>query len=407
MTTPDSRQPALRKIVRTVLAALGTVLPMSVVGFERKRARYWQALPIRSMAGVLVALFFTLGALGFFMDLIGWKRLPLWALLLSAALFGMTGVVSFVTLRRRVFKLIPVLVVLGIAINYAPDRLPRGPHIPLSDAAHERIALDAICMMSATLLGYWSFLLFINSQGLEQVRTRAELDIAYSMQQMLVPPIARRTGSFEAYGVSLPSEEVGGDLVDLIPTEAGWIACIADVSGHGIQASLLMGNLKTALRFGFAQGRSMPDVVATVCRVLPEVKRAEMYATFAGLRFSSKGQVEYLIAGHPAILHYRGEDNTAERLGMEQFPLGLAGDCTYESSFASYDRGDLFVLLSDGVIETENSHGMEFGFDGVERAVVGHGVEPLKEIMNRLLSELEKFGNRADDQTILLIRALA
>jgi hypothetical protein len=407
MATPDSRQPALRKIGRTALAMLGTVFPMSAVGLERKQARYWQALPVRSMAGVLVALFFTVGAIGFFLDLIEWKRLPLWALLLLASLFGVTGVVSFVTLRRRVFKLIPVLVVLGIAISYVPDRLPRGPRILLSDAARERIALDAICMMSATMLGYWSFLLFINTQGMEQVRTRTELDLAYSMQQMLVPPIARRTESFEAYGVSLPSEEVGGDLVDLIPTDAGWVACIADVSGHGIQASLLMGNLKTALRYGFARGQSLPDVIAGVCRVLPEVKPAEMYATFAGLRFSSKGQVEYLIAGHPAILHYRAVNRVAERLSMEQFPLGLAGDCAYESSVASYDPGDLFVLLSDGVVETENSHGIEFGFAVVERVVIQHGAEPLKEIMSRLTSELEKFGDRADDQTILLIRALA
>jgi sigma-B regulation protein RsbU (phosphoserine phosphatase) len=168
-----------------------------------------------------------------------------------------------------------------------------------------------------------------------------------------------------------------------------------------------MGNLKTALRFGFAQGQSLAAVIAAVCKVLPEVKPAEMYATFAGLRFSGRGQVEYLIAGHPAILHYHAANHEAERRGMEQFPLGLTGDCAYESSIASYDPGDLFVLLSDGVIETEDSQGAEFGFTGVERVVVGHGTEPLKEIMNRLMKELEKFGNRTDDQTILLIRALA
>jgi hypothetical protein len=359
------------------------------------------------VAGVLIALFFTVGAWGFFLDLMEWKRLPLWALLISASLFGVTGVVSFLIVRRRVFKLIPVLIILGIAAGYVPDWLPRGPHILLSDAAHQRIALDAICIMSATMLGYWSFLLFINTQGLEQVRTRTELDLAYSMQQMLVPPITHRTESFEAYGLSLTSEEVGGDLVDLIPTESGWIACLADVSGHGIQASLLMGNLKTALRYGFAQGQSLSCVVAGVCRVLPEVKPSEMYASFAGLRFDGGGRVEYLIAGHPAILHYHAANRKAERRGMEQFPLGLTGDCVYESFIASYDAGDLFVLLSDGVLETENSQGAEFGFDGVERVVVQHGAEPLKEIVNRLMSELEKFGERADDQTVLLIRALA
>ena len=239
------------------------------------------------------------------------------------------------------------------------------------------------------------------------MRTRAELDLAYRMQQMLVPPIMHRTEFFEAYGLSSPSEEVGGDLVDLIPTESGWIACLADVSGHGIQASLLMGNLKAALRYGFAQGQSLPDVITAVCRVLPEVKPSEMYATFAGLRFVGGGRAEYLIAGHPAILHYHAANKQPERRGMEQFPLGLTGDCAYDSSVASYDPGDLFVLLSDGVLETENSEDAEFGFDRVEWVVVRHGADPLKEIMNRLMSELEKFGHRADDQTILLIRALA
>jgi serine phosphatase RsbU (regulator of sigma subunit) len=92
---------------------------------------------------------------------------------------------------------------------------------------------------------------------------------------------------------------------------------------------------------------------------------------------------------------------------MEQFPLGLTGDCAYESATTSYDPGDLFVLLSDGVIETENAHGLEFGFEGVEQSIVQHGADPLKEIMNRLMTQLASFGNRADDQTILLIRALA
>ena len=407
MTSPDSRQGLWRKVGRIALSILQTLLPMSAGVFDKKQTRYWQALPLHRMAWVLVALFLTVAAWGFFLDLTEWKRLPLWALLISASLFGTTGVVFFVVVRRRVFKLIPAFIILTAATVYVPSRLPHGPHISVSDAAHARIALDAICIMAATLLGYRLFLHFINTQGLEQVRTRTELDLAYHMQQMLVPPITHRTELFEAYGLSLPSEEVGGDLVDLIPTESGWIACLADVSGHGIQASLLMGNLKTALRYGFAQGQSLSGVVASVCKVLPEVKPSEMYATFAGLRFEGGGRVEYLIAGHPAIFHYHAANKKAERRGMEQFPLGLTGDCVYDSAIASYDPGDLFVLLSDGVIETENSQGAEFGFDGVERVVVQHGAEPLKEIMDRLMSELEKFGYRADDQTVLLIRAMA
>ena len=382
-------------------------MPMSAGILDKKQSRYWRSLPLRRMFWVLIALFLTVAAWGFFLDLTEWKRLPLWALLIYGSLFGAAGVVFFVMVRRRVLKLVPLFIVLVTAVVYVPARLPGGPHIPISNSARARIALDAIGMMSVTLLGYRLFLLFINTQGLEQIRISAELELAYSMQQMLVPVISKNTESFEAYGLSLPSEQVGGDLVDLISTESGWIACLADVSGHGIQASLLMGNLKTALRFGFAQGQSLASVVASACKVLPEVKPPEMYATFAGLRFAEKGQVEYLTAGHPPILHYLAGNHRTERRSMEQFPLGLTGNCRYESSVASYEPGDLFVLLSDGVMETENAKGAEFGFEGVERVMIRHCAEPLKEIMNQLRDELEKFGDRTDDQTILLIRMLA
>lgn len=407
MTILDSRQPAWRKTARIGLSIVQILLPMSAGILDSKESRYWRAVPLRRMLWVMAALFFTVAAWGFFLDLTEWKRLPLWALLIYSSFFGAGAVVFFVMVRRRLFQLIPVLIVTVIAIVYIPRWLPHGPQIPVSGAARERIALDAICMMSTSLLGYRLFLLFINTQGVEQVRTRAELDMAYSMQQMLVPSITHRTNSFELHGLSAPSEEVGGDLVDLIATESGWLACLADVSGHGIQASLLMGNLKTALRLGFAQEQSFARVIAAVGKILPAVKPPEMYATFAGLRFAGSGNVEYLIAGHPAILHYRAVSRKAERLGMEQFPLGLTGDCAYDSSLAPYDPGDLFVLLSDGVIETENARGMEFGFEGVERVVVRHGTDPLKEIMNQLMRELARFGNRTDDQTILLVRALA
>ena len=407
MTSQDSRHPAWHKTGRIALAILQTVMPMSTGILEKKQARYWQELPLRRMAGVLIALFLTVSSWGFFIDLADWKRQPIWALLISAYMFGATGVTFFLIVRRRMFRLIPVLALLGLAIAYVPRWLPHGPHIPISDAARQRIALDGLCIMAASLLGYRLFLLFINTEGAEQVRTRTELDLASSMQQMLVPPIVFSTASFEAYGVSLPSERVGGDLVDLIPTDSGWLACLADVSGHGIRAGLLMGNLKTALRFGFAREPSLPGVISSVSRILPQVKPPEMYATFVGLRFAGERRVEYLVAGHPPILHYHAANNKAERHGMEQFPLGLTGDCAYDSAFAPYLPSDLFVLLSDGVIETEDAYGLEFGFEGVERVLLQHGTDSLKEIMERLVAELGKFGYRSDDQTVLLLRALA
>jgi hypothetical protein len=203
MNTPNSRQPVWHRVARIALSIMQVLMPMSAGILDKKQARYWQALPLRRMAALLAALFLVVGAWGFFLDLTEWKRLPLWALLLYSSLFGTAGVVFFIVIRRRVVKLIPLFVILVTAIVYVPRWLPHGPHIPVSDPARARIALDAICIMASTLLGYRLFLLFINTQGLEQVRTRAELDLAYGMQQMLVPPITYRTECFEVYGLKL------------------------------------------------------------------------------------------------------------------------------------------------------------------------------------------------------------
>src|ERR1700675_1477625 len=106
MTSPGSRQPPWRRVGRIALSILQTLLPMSAGVFDKKQTRYWQAMPLRRMAWGRVAMFLTVAAWGFFLDLPEWRRLPPWALLISASLFGATGVVFFVMMRRRVFKLI-------------------------------------------------------------------------------------------------------------------------------------------------------------------------------------------------------------------------------------------------------------------------------------------------------------
>jgi hypothetical protein len=274
-------------------------------------------------------------SVAFFLDLVNWRRLPLNLLLISAALAGATGVVLFLVTHGRHFRFIPVLLALMGASIYTMGFLPHGPQILISGTARSRIILDATGILAGMLLGYRCFLWFINTQGIEQVRTRTKLELAHGIQQTLVPPITYRSASLEVYGITLPSEDVGGDLVDLIPAESGCLACLGDVSGHGIPAGVLMGNLKTVLRFGFAQNEALPALFESINRVLPAVKEPEMYATFAGLHLGGAGAVEYILAGHPPILHYRAACNQVSRRIMEQFPLGLMPESSYVSATTS------------------------------------------------------------------------
>src|SRR6516164_7618567 len=106
-----------------------------------------------------------------------------------------------------------------------------------------------IACMVLSFGAYVFFMRFIENEGTRAVRMQTELAIAQGIQQTLVPPIEFRSDHLEIYGISIPSAEVGGDLVDVVPLPDGSVfAYVADVSGHGLSAGILMGMIKTAVR---------------------------------------------------------------------------------------------------------------------------------------------------------------
>ena len=95
-----------------------------------------------------------------------------------------------------------------------------------------------------------------------------------------------------------------------------------------------------------------------------------MYATIAAVRSTGAGSIEYALAGHLPILHYRASQKLVKRCAMEQFSLGLIPECNYESATVACEAGDLLALLSDGIVETEDVSGSEFGLERVERLLL-------------------------------------
>ncbi len=172
--------------------------------------------------------------------------------------------------------------------------------------------------------------MYIRREGTVSSRVRNELELAHGIQKTLVPPVELRTSRFEIYGISRPSEKVGGDLVDATHLPGGdAIAYVADIAGHGLPAGILMGMLKTATRTALmdAEGRepdrTLPIVLDRLNRVLPEVKEPHMYATFTGFRLGADGSVFYALAASPPILHRHASEGTVSHMEESQFPLGL------------------------------------------------------------------------------------
>ena len=90
---------------------------------------------------------------------------------------------------------------------------------------------------------------------------------------------------------------------------------------------------------------------------------------------------------------------------MEQLPIAMFRETTFESSSIALSTGDLLVIVSDGFLEVTNDRGEEFGWERLERVILKNAAEPLTQIIARLVDETFQFGNQRDDQTILLVKA--
>ena len=130
---------------------------------------------------------------------------------------------------------------------------------------------------------------------------RAAAAFAAEMQSTLVPPLGYRGDCVEADGQCIPKDEVGGDLMDLVADGGNVIMYVADVSGHGLRAGVLMGMIKTAMRYGLLLRRPLRSLVSDLNRVLPQVKEPSTFATFTGFRLDANGNIFCALAASPRL----------------------------------------------------------------------------------------------------------
>lgn len=218
---------------------------------------------------------------------------------------------------------------------------------------------------------------------------------------------------FELYGISQPSEKVGGDLVDAISLANGdVIAFVADITGHGLPASILMGRLKTAVRTALldagerAPGETIPTLLNRLNTVLPQVKEPTMYATFTGFRLCADGSVFCALAASPPFVHWRASGQTVSRFEEPQFPVGLFSASQFDGFSVQTAAGDLFVVATDGILEVTDKRGEDFGVERLNELIASGAQDALPQLAARILNAARSYGRQLDDQTLLLVRCL-
>jgi hypothetical protein len=349
------------------------------------------------------------GMIAFIVDLFALGQKPVLTVIIWTIFTGAMAVTYLLTaIRAPRFLLLAVIVQLlgSRLIAQGIHRLPGWLANPSVESGVRTAAFAVFVLSMAACL---FFLVFIQREGRHSVRIETELSLAHSIQQTLVPKISIETPHYEIYGVSIPSDNVGGDIVDVAELpDGGLFAYVADIAGHGLSAGILMGMLKTSVRTQLLDAPSPTAVFERLNRVLPAVKENHMYAPCTALRLTATDStdtmsVEYAIAAQPPILHFRADAGCVARLGDEQLPIGLLPEASYRSHKLQVHPKDLLLIATDGILDAENTHGEAFGLTKLEALLLKHQRGPLVDIADHIHAALRDSYQQSDDQSLLLI----
>lgn len=335
---------------------------------------------------------------------------PLWLLMISsyanepppmglAFLFGLSGLVAVgyatagMFTRKVLFLVIPAHIgAIVLCAKYAPFGTHRAPP-----------SIEGLASVLSIALGYALFIIFITGEGARTLRLRTELALARTIHDTLVPPIRHRAGPLEVYASSSPSTEMGGDLIDLVATEAHTDVYLADVSGHGVRAGVVMAMVKSAIRTRLASGGDLSDIARDLNSVLHDLTPDEMFATFVCLRFRADASgADVVIAGHLPIFHLHA-DATISTIDNEALPLGVVPDEAFPLRTIELAPGDTLLAFTDGLSEASGPAGL-LGLQPLRETLLREGRRPLTEIHDALLRVAREYAPQTDDQTVLLVR---
>ena len=366
----------------------------------------------------LVAASLLFSIFGFFYDLMSLGATPYAVVIVLAILSGVNCALWVLVIYKSPPKFLGGLIVGLIVLQFFNGTLMTwlarwmtrtfGLHEVATKAG---VRFAAAGIVAVVMASYFFFIGFIRAAGKEAYRIQSELELAHGIQKTLVPPVGLRMERFEVYGISEPSDKVGGDLVDaLLLPNGDMVAYVADIAGHGLPAGILMGMLKTAARTALLDAAAghpsvtLPLLLEKVNRVLPDVKEPQMYATLTAFRLNADGGAWYAMAASPPVLHWSAQRRDWRRMEEEQYPLGLLPVSGFTGDAIALGPGDLLVVATDGVLEVCDRQGQEFGIERVERAIASDAHAALPELAGTILATARAFGKQVDDQTLLLIR---
>jgi sigma-B regulation protein RsbU (phosphoserine phosphatase) len=237
----------------------------------------------------------------------------------------------------------------------------------------------------------------------DEERERQDVE---AVQRGFLPKQIPQLAGYAISGAWLPSRVVGGDYFDIYAfSEVKLAMSIADVSGRGMSAALLMSNLQAALKATASEQVQPEHLCAKVNRIIcGNVLPGRFITAFYGLLDGSCNRLVFTNAGHNAPILAR-RDGSWLRLGEGGPPLGLFPDRSYGRGEIQLAAGDRLVLFTDGVTEVSSAAGEEFGEERLVTVLLENRHLSALELQEKILAEVAKFsgGHFEDDATLVVV----
>ncbi len=253
----------------------------------------------------------------------------------------------------------------------------------------------------------------IYSEANEKKRLDHDLQIAREIQRVLLPSVAPSVTGFEIHGLNIPARQVSGDYLDYIKVDDERLGvAIADVSGKGVPASLIMAICRSVLRSTAPNNPSPADVLQKVNRQLyPDIKE-DMFISMAYVILDHvHNAITLARAGHDAPLHYKHATRTVTPVKPPGMAVGIDSGDVFDRITRDFslelERDDCLIFYTDGVTEALDAEGDEFGLERMMESVRESADKGASAIISRITEDVRNFvGSQPqnDDITLIAIR---
>lgn len=246
----------------------------------------------------------------------------------------------------------------------------------------------------------------VADEKIRQAGIKKELELAAQMQNMLFPASLPDNEAYQLKAIYLPHQEVGGDYYDFIPlSDAEFVFCMADVSGKGIPAALLMSNFQANLHAHIHLAKTIPDLIRVLNNKVFKSAKGEKFVTFFIGKYNARTrELHYVNAGHnpPFLMH----EKVVYMLNEGCTGLGMFEELPFIHQGKVFIPGNAQLhCYTDGVTEVENDKGEEFGTVNLKEFLMaksqGQNLELLQQQLVATLSAFKGSRDYTDDITLL------